>query len=178
MRKSLFVFLGLTVLFLALFLIRFGRSSVFFSRSSMKLTSPAFVNGGVIPVKYTCQGENVSPPFFISEIPADAHSLVLIFEDLDAPLHVWAHWLLWNIAPQTRFLTENTVPVGAVSGTTSFGHQKYGGPCPPVGTHHYLFRLFALDTTLNLPPEAQKNDLEALISGHILAQTDLSGFFP
>lgn len=144
----------------------------------MVLTSPAFSDGQVIPEIYTCKGENINPPLVISDIPADAESLVLIFEDPDAPFQTFDHWLLWNISPQTIAIIEDAVPEETIQGTNSFGKASYGGPCPPTGSHRYIFTLFALDTTITLPPEATKKELFSVMTGHILGQTQLTGVFP
>lgn len=146
--------------------------------SSMKLTSPVFQENGNIPVKYTCKGENINPALYISEVPTNTESLALVLEDPDAPAGTWYHWLLWNIPPSTTTISENSTPPQAVLGTTSFGNKKYGGPCPPVGSHRYIFKLFALDTTLTLPSEATNMDLVQTMQGHIVGQTSLMGIFP
>ena len=99
----------------------------------MKLTSPAFKPGEKIPARYTCDGLDQSPPLAISEVPDNAESLVLIVDDPDAPAGVWTHWTVWNIDPHAVVIEENTAPVGAVEGITSFGKSGYGGPCPPAG---------------------------------------------
>ena len=176
-KNTLVVFFILTVV-LAFGLIRSGKLLTIFPVTNMKLISPAFAEGSVIPEKFTCKGENNSPPLEISEVPSGTKSFVLILEDPDAPFQTWDHWLLWNIAPGTLSIPENSTPASAISGTTSFGSQKYGGPCPPSGTHHYIFKLIALDTTLTLPPEAHKADLEEVIKGHILGEARLTGTFP
>lgn len=163
---------------LAFISVRSGKLLTIFPVTNMKLISPAFTDGSVIPEKFTCKGANISPPLELSEAPAETKSLVLILEDPDAAFQTWDHWLLWNIAPGTLSIQENSTPAGAISGTTSFGTQKYGGPCPATGTHHYIFKLTALDTTLTLPPEARRSDLEAVIKGHVLGQAQLTGIFP
>lgn len=168
------IFIGL----LFFYLFRLGKLSILFPIKNMKLISPAFTDGGVIPEKFTCKGENISPTLSISDVPSASQSLVLVLEDPDAPFQTWDHWLLWNISPKTIVIIENSLPEGAISGTTSFGDQKYGGPCPATGTHRYVFRLYALDTTLTLPPEATKSDLEEVIKGHILEQAQFTGRFP
>ncbi len=141
----------------------------------MKITSPAFQEGGMIPQKYTCDGANVNPPLAFDGAPAPAKSLVLIVDDPDAPRGTWNHWLVWNIDPQTKEIKENSVPPNAVQGTTDFGGNKYGGPCPPSGTHRYFFRLYALDTTLNLPRSAKRADLDKAMANHVLGQAMLMG---
>lgn len=143
----------------------------------MKITSTSFKNNTNIPSQYTCDGSDINPPLKFSEIPPKAKSLALISDDPDAPMGTWVHWTLWNIDPKTKEITENSVPVGAVQGTTSFGEAKYGGPCPPSGIHHYYFKLYALDTKLNLPTSFKKEDLEKAINGHILAKAELVGLY-
>ncbi|MBI5754042.1 YbhB/YbcL family Raf kinase inhibitor-like protein [Candidatus Peregrinibacteria bacterium] len=142
----------------------------------MKITSTAFANNGNIPSKYTCDGANINPPLSFSEIPAAAKSLALISDDPDAPMGTWVHWTIWNIDPKTGSIAENSKPAG-IEGTTSFGNTGYGGPCPPSGVHHYHFKLYALDTKLNLPISAKKTDLEKAMQKHILAQADLIGLY-
>ena len=143
----------------------------------MKLSSPAFENNQAIPSQYSCDGQDINPPLKISEAPENAASLVLIMDDPDAPMGTWVHWLVWNINPQTTEIAENNVPAGAVEGTTSFGRTGYGGPCPPSGTHRYFFKIYALDTKLDLSIEADKEKLEEAMDGHILAQAELIGLY-
>lgn len=141
----------------------------------MKISSNAFQNNQAIPSKYTCDGENVNPPLQIAEVPAGAKSLALVVDDPDAPVGDWVHWLVWNIEPTTTQIAENSVPAGAVQGKTDFGENQYGGPCPPSGTHRYHFKVYALDTRLDLPAETRKSGLEAVMRGHILDQGMLVG---
>ena len=145
--------------------------------TTMKLTSTAFAHTAAIPPKYTCDEENVSPPLTVADIPAGVKSLALIVDDPDAPRGDFVHWTLWNIPPTTTTIPEGTVPPGSVQGTTDFGSAGYGGPCPPLGTHHYQFKLYALDTALSLDPSARKADIERAIEGHILDQTLLVGTY-
>jgi len=144
---------------------------------NMQITSPAFQNNGKIPSRYTCDGKNISPPLIISGVPENAQSLALISDDPDAPVGLWVHWIMWNIDPKTTEIKENSVPEGAVQGVTSFGDAKYGGPCPPSGTHRYFFKLYALDTKLDLPKTADKNALEAAMKNHILAKAEIIGLY-
>jgi Raf kinase inhibitor-like YbhB/YbcL family protein len=143
----------------------------------MTLLSSAFEYNKKIPSRYTCDGENVSPPLMIGGIPAGAKSLALIVDDPDAPAGTWVHWLVWNIDPQTTEIAEGSVPQGAMEGKTSFGRGGYGGPCPPQGEHRYFFKLYALDTTLALSPKADKAVLEAAMDGHILKKAELVGLY-
>jgi Raf kinase inhibitor-like YbhB/YbcL family protein len=143
----------------------------------MKITSMAFEQGQPIPSKYTCDGENINPPLEILDVPEGTKSLALISDDPDAPAGTWTHWLVWNINPETGIISENSVPAEAVEGTTSFGKPGYGGPCPPSGEHQYFFRLYALDTVLDLDPGADSAQLEAAMQGHILEQTEVMGVY-
>ena len=145
--------------------------------SKMKLTSLAFENNGMIPQKYTCDEENVSPPLSITEMPDNAKSLVLVVDDPDAPSGDWVHWTIWNIDPKTTEITEGSVPQNTAQGLTDFGKAGWGGPCPPSGIHHYQFKLYALDATLTLSSSAKKKDIEAVMEGHILDQTLLVGLY-
>ena len=140
----------------------------------MKLTSPAFANKTMIPKKYTCQGEDINPLLKIEGIPQETVSLVLINDDPDAPGGTWDHWIVINIAP-TQTIAENSVP--GTQGKNSWGRNDYGGPCPPSGTHRYFFKLYALDTQLNLSEGASKKEVEDAIKGHILEQTELIGLY-
>ena len=141
----------------------------------MKITSPVFNQGEAIPSKYTCDGENMSPPLSIAEVPEGTVSLVLICDDPDAPGGDWVHWLVWNIEPGVGEIAENSVSSGAVEGTTSFGKTGYGGPCPPSGTHRYFFKIYALDTNLELDSSAEKAKLLEAMEGHVLGQGELMG---
>jgi len=143
---------------------------------NMKIQSPAFENNQSIPPKYTCDGENVSPALVFSEIPQGAKSLVLINDDPDAPSGIWVHWTIWNISPETSEIAENSAPAGAVEGVTSFGKPGFGGSCPPSGTHRY-FKLYALDTMLELPVETDVPGIAVAMEGHILAQAELIGLY-
>jgi len=155
--------------------------------SKMKLASSAFSDNQSIPAKYTCDGVNISPPLTISEIPENAQGLVLIVDDPDAPAGDWVHWTVFNIDPAMTEVTEGTVPTGAVEGMTDFGKTGWGGPCPPAspksqrgepsGTHRYQFKLYALDTTLELGSSAKKQDIGEAMQGHILDQTLLIGLY-
>lgn len=142
----------------------------------MKFFSPAFQDGCLIPRKYTCEGEELSPPLEIQEIPKEAKSLVLIMDDPDVPKHLrkdgmWVHWVLFNIPKETRTIEENRLPEGTLGmGTGMMGYQ---GPCPPDREHRYFFKLYALDTWLNLKEGSTKEDVEKAMEGHIL---ELSSF--
>ena len=146
----------------------------------IKITSPAFEEGGLIPPKYTCDGVDVSPPLKWENVPQGTKSIALISDDPDAPMGTWVHWVLFNLPPETAGLPENVPPDstltnGAKQGTTDFGRIGYGGPCPPSGTHRYFFKIYALDAHLDLPAGADKSDLLAAMEGHILGRGQIVG---
>jgi len=143
----------------------------------MDITSPAFDPGQPIPVKYTPSGEDVSPPLIFSDIPAEAKSLALIMEDPDAPSGTWTHWTVWSIDPRVPGIGSAQKLPGSEEGVTSMGYAGYHGPCPPSGTHRYVFKLFALDKVLNLPGSATADILKGEIEGHELAQAELVGLY-
>ncbi len=145
--------------------------------SAMKLKSLAFENNQIIPAKYTCDGENINPPLEWEGVPNQAKSLVLIVDDPDAPSGTWVHWTVWNISPQTTQIWENSVPAGALEGKTSFGRAGYGGPCPPSGTHRYFFKLYALNTLLDLRENSDIKVLENAIKDRIVDQAELIGLY-
>ena len=147
------------------------------AQTSLKVTSPAFFEGGKIPKKYTCDDSNVSLPLHIDGAPSATKSLALVVDDPDAPGRTWTHWLVWNIDPKTKDIRENSVPGNAIQGTTDFGNTKYGGPCPPSGVHRYFFHVYALDTTLSLPASANRKAIEKGIAGHIIANGSLMGTY-
>jgi hypothetical protein len=143
--------------------------------SSISITSPSLQAGGDIPAKFTCDGTNVSPEFHMTRVPNEAKSLVLIVDDPDAPRGLLTHWIVWNIDSKTTRVAENGAPTAGVQGTNDFGKRSYGGPCPPQGTHRYSFKIFALDTKLELKPSARRAELDAAMRGHVLAQGELMG---
>jgi len=148
------------------------------SSNSMKLTSPVFENNGNIPKKYTCDGEAISPPLAISDVPQDALSLVLIMDDPDAPMAGgFVHWVVFNLDPATKEIKENSKPAGGIEGLNSSGKTGYASPCPPSGVHHYQFKLFALDEKLQLDKSAKREDVEKATKGHILGQAVLVGLY-
>jgi Raf kinase inhibitor-like YbhB/YbcL family protein len=143
----------------------------------MQVSSPAFANRRLMPDRYSCRGDNVSPQLMIKGVPPGAASLALVVHDPDAPAGDWTHWTLWNVSPKVTGIAEASVPAGAVEGVTDFGRPGYGGPCPPSGTHRYFFGLYALDTMLDLQSAASRADLEAAMEGHVLAKAELVGLF-
>ena len=148
---------------------------------ALKVESLAFSPGGDIPRQHTCDGPDLSPPLRWSEPPAGTQSLALICDDPDAPAGTWVHWVLYRIPASARGLPEGvpkreTLADGSRQGRNDFGKVGYGGPCPPRGPkHRYFFKLYALDTVLDLPPGATKAELLKAMEGHILAQGELMG---
>ena len=146
----------------------------------MKLKSPAFENGKVIPRKYGYKIENLSPPLQISEIPEGTKSLVLIMDDPDAMVavgKVWVHWVLWNISPNTKEISENSIPNNSIEGKTDFDEVGYGGPAPPDKEHTYIFKIYALNKILNLKKGSTKEEIEKSMKQHILDEVKLEGKF-
>jgi len=149
----------------------------------LSLSSTAFKGGEIIPVKYTCEGQDVSPPLMWSELPQGTQSLALIVDDPDAPVGVFTHWVLFNIPPDSGELpeavpTQAQLPSGALQGKNDFGRVGYGGPCPPPGRpHRYCFTLYALDRVLDLKAGVSKKQVLDAMQGHILAQGQLIGTY-
>ena len=146
----------------------------------LKLESTAFSDGEEIPRKYGYKNGNVSPPLKISGVPSEAESLVIIMDDPDAQAAVgklWVHWVIWNISPNTTDIPESSVSVGAIEGQTDFGENHYGGPAPPDKRHTYVFKLYVLNTKLDLPQNSNKTDVENAMENHILAETVLKGTY-
>jgi Raf kinase inhibitor-like YbhB/YbcL family protein len=149
----------------------------------LTLTSPAFVEGGSIPQKYTCDGDGVNPEIQITDAPTGTKSLVLSVDDPDIPefvkekmsIDVFDHWVLFNISPETTRIPENSVPQGARSGRNSTGGNTYVGPCPPDGEHRYFFKLYALSHVLELKEGATKEEVARAMEGKILATSTLLG---
>ncbi len=149
---------------------------------AFEIKSSAFSNNGAIPPKYTCDGQDISPPLSWNDAPAGTKSFALISDDPDAPMGTWVHWVVWNIPAQSVSLKEgieNTTRLtdGTMQGISDFKRTGYGGPCPPSGTHRYFFKLYALDTTLDLPANTTKAQLEKAMKGHILGQTQIIGTY-
>ena len=154
--------------------------------SSFKLTSTAFSAGGKIPSRYTCEGDDISPPLAWTGAPPDAKSFALIVDDPDAPdpakpQRVDVHWVLLNIPASTTSLvvnaTKSGLPAGAVQGKNDWDRPKYGGPCPPIGRHRYFFKLYALDSEMKNLRAPKKTDLLTAMDGHIVAQAELIGTY-
>lgn len=150
---------------------------------SIEFTSPGFINGGMIPKDYTCEGADRSPALAWSGLPSSVKSLALIVDDPDAPAGTWVHWVVYNMPANLQGLPEgvpsNSEVVGVgMQGKNDFRRLGYGGPCPPKGKpHRYFFKLYALDTILNIASCASKADLEKAMKGHILGQGQLIGLY-
>ena len=148
----------------------------------MQINSGAFRNGQSIPGKYTCDGADISPDLKWEQLPDEAISLALICDDPDAPAGTWVHWVYYNLPVTMGSLPENVEPLetpesGGLQGRNDFGRIGYGGPCPPGGTHRYFFKLYALDTMLDLAAGATKKALLAAMEGHIVGQAELVGTY-
>jgi Raf kinase inhibitor-like YbhB/YbcL family protein len=150
---------------------------------TLRITSTAFAEGAEIPAKYTCEGNDASPPLSWSGIPAGTKSLVLIVDDPDAPdpkapKLTWVHWVLYNLPPSSAGMPESVaaLPPGTKAGLNDWKRADYGGPCPPIGRHRYFHKLYALDTELKLdkPTKAQ---VEAAMRGHVLAEAQIMGTY-
>jgi Raf kinase inhibitor-like YbhB/YbcL family protein len=139
---------------------------------SLTIKSPAFKHNELIPSTYTCDGSNISPALSIEDMPANTRSLAIVMDDPDAPKGTFDHWVMWNIHPSST-IAENSTP--GTQGRNGKGENKYTGPCPPSGTHHYHFKVYALDTELSLTAGADKKALEKAMEGHIVAQGELIG---
>ena len=168
------------------FCLLFSTSAVYSKGGVMGLTlvSPAFTNQNFIPARYTCEGKDISPPLSWSGLPKGTSSLVVIVDDPDAPdpaapRMTWVHWLLYNLPPDIHDLEEAAVelPLGTLQGSNDFGHIRYGGPCPPIGQHRYFFKLYALDIQLPELKKPNKSILLQAMQGHVLAESQLIGFY-
>ncbi|MEW5994186.1 MAG: YbhB/YbcL family Raf kinase inhibitor-like protein [Candidatus Zixiibacteriota bacterium] len=147
---------------------------------ALTLTSSVFVEGGMIPKQYTCDGPDISPPLSWTGVPEGTKSLALICDDPDAPAKTWVHWVYYNIPHDLGQLPEGLPTdeepfTGGRQGANDFRRTGYGGPCPPGGTHRYFFKLYALDTMLDLSGRVTKADLEQAMEGHVLASGQLMG---
>jgi hypothetical protein len=150
---------------------------------TFELSSDAFEHEGKIPVTYTCDDEDFSPPLSWDEVPEGTESFALICEDPDAPSGTWSHWVLYNIPSDRTSLPSNLMPGpelawGAKHGINDFGTMEYGGPCPPPGKpHRYFFRMYALDEPLDLEPGATRQEVLDAMTGHMLGQAELMGHY-
>lgn len=196
MKKTIFfVIVGaITVVFIALIavliLLSPTRSEIFSSvieippsDDGFALISPDFTDGGPIPARYTCDGENIPPTLAWGEPPAGTKSYVLIVEDPETPLGTWTHWIVYNLPAEIRTVDALILPGVKLNdetilfGKNSWGKQAYSGPCPPSGTHHYVFQLYALNIMPGPEGRASKNELATKMQGHILGFAELTGTY-
>jgi Raf kinase inhibitor-like YbhB/YbcL family protein len=140
----------------------------------MKVSSD-FSDGEKIPVRYTCDGDNVAPSLTVSDIPSGAKTLVVIVDDPDAPSGTWVHWIVFDVA--VTFSEMGVKGELGKEGLNDFGEVGYGGPCPPSGVHHYHFRVYALSDEIGLARRAQRKDIETAMKGKILAEAELVGVY-
>jgi Raf kinase inhibitor-like YbhB/YbcL family protein len=144
----------------------------------MIITSPSFENGGSIPNKFTCKGGDINPELLIQNVPLEAQSLALVLHDPDAPMEGgFTHWVVWNIDPRTTVIKEESTPPGSTEGNNGMDKIGYMGPCPPSGTHHYYFYLYALDDRIDLPEGSNVKELEKVVVKHLVAKTELMGTY-
>jgi Raf kinase inhibitor-like YbhB/YbcL family protein len=149
--------------------------AIIIQQTTMQVTSTAFEEGKMIPREYTCEGRNVSPPLTITHVPDKTVSFALVMDDPDAPGGTFDHWIVYNIPVKSTVLRADTVP--GVQGTNGRGNAKYTGPCPPKGIHHYHFKVYALDSKLNLKEGTSKDKLLEAMEGHILGSAELIGLY-
>ncbi|MBI2285240.1 YbhB/YbcL family Raf kinase inhibitor-like protein [Candidatus Saccharibacteria bacterium] len=143
----------------------------------MRIISATFRDGAAIPAQYSCKGQNVNPPLNFVDVPTGAKSLALIMHDPDAPVGDYVHWTMWDIPADTEAIAANSVPTGAVQGLNTSNQNKYMGPCPPSGTHRYMFEIYALGSSLGLPANTERDNLLKAMKGHILEKHTLTGTF-
>jgi Raf kinase inhibitor-like YbhB/YbcL family protein len=147
------------------------------SQNTMKLESEAFGNDGNIPEQYSCYGKAEAIPLIVSGVPDGTKSLAIVADDPDAPNGDFVHWVIWNINPETAAFATDNPPGGSVEGITSLGKSGFVAPCPPSGTHHYRFKLYALDNELAIPASSDRSALMSAIEGHVLSSTMLTGLY-
>lgn len=183
MKKSILltIFIIVIIVFGVIYIKENSHSPLTIHNSSikegkMKVTSD-FENNGQIPSKYTCDGQDLAPELIISDVPAGTKELVLIVDDPDAPIGTFVHWVLYNIPADTAKIDNKNLPEGAKQGFSDFRRNGWGGPCPPNGEHRYFFKLYAIDTKLELPEGANKAKIENAIKGHIIEQAQLIGLY-
>jgi Raf kinase inhibitor-like YbhB/YbcL family protein len=148
----------------------------------IRITSPAFEDGGAIPEKYTCDDLDMSPPIEWTNVPDGTETIAIVCDDPDAPMKTWIHWVIFNIPGDVTRLPENVPPEkelenGTRQGMNDFHKVGYGGPCPPSGMHRYFFKIYALNTTLDLPAGVSKPHLMIAMEGHVLSQAHLMGTY-
>ncbi len=148
-----------------------------FVNAHMKISSPAFADKGILDSVHTCDGEDINPPLVFENVPEDAQSLVLLVEDPDAVGKTWLHWAVINIDPNTRHVNEDSIPGHGSEIVTDFGNSSYGGPCPANGIHRYNFKLFALDSTLDLTEDAKLEEIYHAMEGAIIEKAEITALY-
>lgn len=143
----------------------------------MDISSPAFYQRGRIPAKYTCDGEGVNPKLEMYDVPLGAKTLVLIMDDPDSPMGSWTHWVVFNMDANTKVIEVGEELKNCVVGLNTWGKNSYGGPCPGKGTHRYFFKLFALNSELDLKADAGKSEVVKAMEGKIIAEANLIGIY-
>ncbi len=156
--------------------------ALFAKEAKMQLLSPAFEHGGLIPPKYTCDGEDISIPLVFENVPPEAKTIAIIMDDPDAPVGVFVHWVIYDIPASLPGLPEGVPPApelegGIKQGINDFGRIGYGGPCPPDGAHRYFIKAYALDVALEAQPGLTKHQLLRLMSGHVIDDAVLMGIY-
>jgi len=144
---------------------------------SMRIESNIFVHNSMIPAQYTCDGDGKRVPLKIFGVPESAKSLALIVDDPDAPNGDFVHWIIWNIDPKTSIIESDDIPKGAIEGHTNLNKPGWVAPCPPSGTHHYNFKLFALDRLLSISEKSTKTDLMHAMDGYVIENATLAGLY-
>jgi len=153
----------------------FAKSKIFPYNENMKIESSAFTNNEEIPSKFTCDGEGINPELIFSDVPKETKSLVLIVDDPDAPMGTWDHWVLWNISPEITKINQNSTPKNVMVGKNSSNKNLYDSLCPPNGAHHYFFKLYALNTILNLSLNSKTQDVKNAMKEYIIEKAELVG---
>jgi len=181
-HSKIIIVLMCSVFLLSLFKISFSYSQETIPEHKtlgveMKIESAQFSNNQMIPAHYTCQGDDINPPLVIGPVSGGVKTLALIVDDPDAPGGTWVHWVVFNIPPPNATLTINEDSVPGKQGMNSWGKSKYGGPCPPSGTHRYFFKVYTLDSQLNLKEGSTKQQLEEAMKGHVIDQAELIGLY-
>lgn len=176
--KSIVIGVLLAVVFISLGVILKSHSGDLnnVKEGNMKITT-VFADGGQIPAKYTCDGDDSAPVLNISDVPDNAKNLALIVDDPDAPMKTWVHWVLYNIPADTKVIDNSNLPAWIKAGKTDFGRTGWGGPCPPSGVHRYYFKLYALDKAFDLPSGLTKEQLKMEIKDHIIEKAQVMGTY-
>ncbi len=186
MNKSVFVLIILCSILLVGFDSRNntqkGDEKMAKAAAKIKMSSPAFEHGEMMPAKYTCDGNDISPPLKWQNAPSETKSFAIISDDPDAPMGTWVHWVIWNIPADKQELAEDIpkakeLPDGSMQGLNSSKRIGYMGPCPPSGIHRYFFKLYALDTMLNLPGNITKEKLLSAMNGHIIGEGSIMAVY-